>query len=114
MLLTFGTHFYDEPINSVDWLLFLWYPMSPSEISAVGLNMIYCRTIFTWDAASGIRDFVKTLYQNILDRDAESKAAIDFWSKHARFHGIASAIGGFFTSDEFKTKSFPSEVVVDN
>ena len=62
-------------------------------------------------------DFIKTLYQNILGRDPlpEDHPNIDHWKNHTRFHGIASTISGFFTSDEFKAKNFmfPQDVVVD-
>jgi hypothetical protein len=38
-------------------------------------------------------DFVKTLYQNILDRDLESQAVIDGWTNHAHSNGIAETMG---------------------
>ena len=60
-------------------------------------------------------DFIKTLYQNILSRDPlpEDDPNVDHWMNHTRFHGIASTISGFFTSDEFEAKNLPQEVVVD-
>ena len=76
------------------------------------------RPIFTWNPAGGIPDFIKTLYQNILGRDPlpEVHSEINYWKNHTLFHGIASTISGFFTSDEFKAKNFlfSQEVVVDN
>jgi Domain of unknown function (DUF4214) len=69
--------------------------------------------IFHWNSTGGIPDFIKTLYQNILDRDPENQGVIDGWTNHALFHGIAATIGGFFTSDEFKAKNLPQEIVVD-
>jgi Domain of unknown function (DUF4214) len=57
-------------------------------------------------------DFVKTLYQNILSRDPDDEGS-SHWTNYTRFYGIASTIGGFFTSDEFQTKRFPREDVVD-
>lgn len=71
--------------------------------------------IYHWNsqAGGGMPDFVKTLYQNILDRDPESQAVIDGWTNHAHHHGITETIGGFFNSDEFKAKYFPHEIIVD-
>jgi hypothetical protein len=58
-------------------------------------------------------DFVKTVYQNILDRDPESQAVIYGWTNHAHSNGIAETIWGFFNSDEFKAKNSPHEIIVD-
>jgi hypothetical protein len=69
--------------------------------------------IFNWNTAGGTPDFVKTLYQNILDRDPENQAVIDGWTNYLRFHGVAATIGGFFNSDEFKAKNLPQEIIVD-
>ena len=79
------------------------------------LNWVSLRPIFTWNPADGMPDFIKTLYQNILSRDPlpEDHPNIDHWMNHTRFHGIASTISSFFTSDEFKAKNFPQGVVVD-
>ena len=79
------------------------------------LNWVSLRPIFTWNPADGMPDFIKTLYQNILSRDPlpEDHPNIDHWMNHTRFHGIASTISSFFTSDKFKAKNFPQGVVVD-
>ena len=69
--------------------------------------------ILLWNHTGGIPDFVRTLYQNILDRDPESQAAINYWMDYTHSHGIALTIGGFFTSNEFKARGLPIEVVVD-
>ena len=60
-------------------------------------------------------DFIETLHQNVLSRDPlpDDQPNINDWLDHARFHGIASTISGFFTCDEFKAKNLPQEVVVD-
>ena len=59
------------------------------------------------------QDFVKTLYQNILDRDPESQTAIDFWSRHTYDKGLARTIGSFFTSDEYTARCMSVEATVD-
>ena len=75
------------------------------------------RSIFTWNPAGGMPHFIKTLYRNILSRDPlpNDHPNIDHWLNRTHFHGIASTISGFFTSDEFKDKDFkfPQEVIVD-
>jgi uncharacterized protein DUF4214 len=48
-----------------------------------------------------IPGFVKTLYRNILDRDLEDQASIDYWTNRIHFHGISSTISMLFTSDDF-------------
>jgi hypothetical protein len=65
------------------------------------------------DSPTGIPRFVTKLYQNILDHDPEDQADIDYWMNHTRFHGIASTISGFFTSDEFMAHNLSQEVIVD-
>ena len=57
--------------------------------------------------------FVKTLYRNILDRDLEDQASIDYWMNHFRFHGISSTISMLFTSDDFRAMNLSSEAIVD-
>jgi Domain of unknown function (DUF4214) len=69
--------------------------------------------IFRWNPAGGLPDFVKTLYQNILDHDPESQAVVDHWANHASFNGIAATVSGLFTSTEFKARNLPLETVVD-
>ena len=80
-------------------------------------NWVSLRPIFPWNPAGGMPDFIKTLYQNILSRDPlpDDHPNIDHWMDHTRLHGIASTIGRFFTSDEFKAKNFEyyQEVIVD-
>ena len=76
------------------------------------LNFYY-RHILTWHSAGGISHFITTLYHNVLSREVQSDDNIDNWINHVRFHGIASTITGFFTSNEFQTKNLPLEVVVD-
>ena len=64
-------------------------------------------------------DFMKTLYQNILNRDPlpDDHPNIEHWMDHIRLHGIASTISRFFATDEYKAKilnfKFPQEVIVD-
>ncbi len=60
-----------------------------------------------------VQDFVKILYQNILDRDPESQTVIDFWSRHTYDNGLARTIGGFFMSDEYTAKCMSVEATVD-
>ena len=60
-----------------------------------------------------IPGFVKTLYRNILDRDLEDQASIDYWTNHVRFHGISSTISMLFTSDDFRIRDLPQEAIVD-
>ena len=74
---------------------------------------LYYRPILTWHSAGDISHFIKTLYHNVLSREVRSDDNIDGWINHARFHGIAATITGFFTSDEFQAKNLPQEVVVD-
>ena len=57
--------------------------------------------------------FVKTLYRNILDRDLEDQASINYWTNHFRFHGISSTISMLFTSDDFRAMNLSSEAIVD-
>jgi len=51
-----------------------------------------------WDRTSGIPGFIKTLYWNVLDRDAESQAVIDHWTQQTYTHGLAHTVCGFFTA----------------
>ena len=60
-----------------------------------------------------IPGFVKTLYRNILDRNLEDQASIDYWTNHIRFHGISSTISMLFTSDNFKIMNLPQEAIVE-
>lgn len=41
---------------------------------------------------------MKTLYWNVLDRDAESQAVIDHWTQQRYTNGLAHTVGGFFTA----------------
>lgn len=70
------------------------------------------RPIFTWNPANRIPDFVKTLYQNILNHDPDTGGP-PHWANHTRFFGIASTISGIFICDEFQAKNFPREDIVD-
>ena len=63
--------------------------------------------------STGIPGFVKTLHRNILDRDLEDQASIDYWTNHLRFHGISSTISMLFTSENFKAMNLPPGAVVD-
>lgn len=59
-------------------------------------------------------NFIKTLYQNTLSHDPlPEDDPNDHWMNHTHFHGIASTISRFFTSNKFEAKNFPQEVVVD-
>ncbi|KIM87526.1 hypothetical protein PILCRDRAFT_815052 [Piloderma croceum F 1598] len=53
----------------------------------------------------GIQDFVRTLYKNILDRDAESQEVIDEWTQRIHSSGVAHVVGDFFMSPEYRAKS---------
>jgi hypothetical protein len=75
--------------------------------------LLHHRPIFIWKSDGRISDFIRTLYQNILTRDLEIQGGIDYWTEHTRFHGIASTISGFFTSDEFKAKNLAHEIIVN-
>lgn len=59
-----------------------------------------------------MQDFVTTLYQNILDRDPESQGVIDHHSEAGKYHGLCTAITGFFTSPEYRAKSLSTEETV--
>ena len=58
-------------------------------------------------------NFIKTLYQNILDRDPENQAVVERWSNTANSVGIAETISSFFLSREFVSRNFTSEVFLD-
>lgn len=73
----------------------------------------YTRRLICWNPAGGLPDFVKTLYQNVLDHDPESQAIVDHWANYASLNGIAATVGELFTSNEFKAKNLPLEAVVD-
>jgi len=60
-----------------------------------------------------IQDFVKTMYQNILDRNPESQTVVDNWTRHTYAHGLAETLRCFFTSDEYRAKSLSTETTVD-
>ncbi|KAJ7731862.1 hypothetical protein B0H16DRAFT_1468862 [Mycena metata] len=49
-------------------------------------------------------DFITTLYQNVLDRDPENQAVVDFHCGVAKNRGLHMAVTGFFTSDEYRAK----------
>ena len=53
------------------------------------------------------------MYQNILDRDPESQDAINWWTGHTYNHGLASTVGGFFTSHEYAAKGWSPEVTTE-
>ena len=57
--------------------------------------------------------FIKTLYQNILDRDPENQVVIEGWANTANSVGIAETTSRFFLSPEFKSKKVTNEVFVD-
>ncbi|KAJ7806201.1 hypothetical protein B0H14DRAFT_3768692 [Mycena olivaceomarginata] len=57
-------------------------------------------------------DFITTLYQNILDREPENQAVIDFHSGVARDHGLRTAVIGFFTSPEYRAKDLSTAETV--
>lgn len=66
-----------------------------------------------WVPSGGIPDFIRTLYQNILDRDPESQTAIDYWIRYTYEHGLASTIGGFFTSREYTARGMSPEATAE-
>lgn len=66
-----------------------------------------------WVRTGGVLDFMRTLYQNILDRDPESHAAIEGWTREVYARGLAYAVGGFFTSIEYTAKGVSTEATVD-
>jgi len=49
-----------------------------------------------WVHTGGIPGFIKTLYWNVLDRDAESQTVIDHWTHQTYTHGLAHTVSGFF------------------
>ena len=56
--------------------------------------------------------FIETLYHNVLSREVRSDDGIEGWTNHARFHGIASTISGFFTCNELQAKNLPHIAIV--
>lgn len=56
---------------------------------------------------------MRTLYQNILDRDPENQLAVDNWTRHTYNHGLAHTVGSIFTSPEYTAKHLSTEATVD-
>ncbi len=56
---------------------------------------------------------MRTLYQNILDRDPESHAVLEGSTREVYTRGLAYTVGRFFTSPEYTAKGFPTEITVD-
>lgn len=56
---------------------------------------------------------MRTLYQNILDRDPESQSAIDGWTQCTSSDGLATAIAGIFTSPEYTSRQLSTEASVE-
>ena len=61
----------------------------------------------------GILDFMRTLYQNILDRDPESHTVLEGSTREVYTRGLAYTVGRFFTSPEYTAKGLPTEITVD-
>ena len=66
-----------------------------------------------WVRSGGIKDFMRTLYQNILDRNPESPEALEWHARHTSAEGLASTVGVFFTSPEYVAKGLSTEATVD-
>ncbi|KDR71936.1 hypothetical protein GALMADRAFT_213432 [Galerina marginata CBS 339.88] len=66
-----------------------------------------------WVPSGGIEDFIRTLYQNILDRDPESQTVVNLWTGQTYRHGLAYTISGFFMSDEYTGRALPKEVTAE-
>jgi hypothetical protein len=69
--------------------------------------------ISQWNRSGGIPDFIRTLYNNILDRHPESEAVIDYYTRYTHSKGLASTIGAFFTSAEYRAKSMSTAATVE-
>lgn len=65
-----------------------------------------------WHPPSGIDGFVRTLYLNVLDREAESQAVVDHHKNIAYRNGIATTIKTFFAALVDRDKP-PAEVIVN-
>lgn len=66
-----------------------------------------------WVRSGGILDFMRTLYQNILDRDPESQEVLEWHARNTYTHGLANAVGGFFMSPEYASRGLSAEATVD-
>lgn len=66
-----------------------------------------------WNPDGGNKDFVTTLYHNILGRPPESQQVVDTWAAHMEQNGVASLLKGFFNSEEFKAKNLPPDQVIE-
>ncbi|KDQ11642.1 hypothetical protein BOTBODRAFT_35093 [Botryobasidium botryosum FD-172 SS1] len=62
--------------------------------------------------ASCLADFIRNLYQNVLDRGAESQEVVDGHTRIAYDSGLVAAINGFFGSPEYRSKNHPVEETV--
>jgi hypothetical protein len=68
--------------------------------------------VYLWNPASGMPDFIKTLYLNVLDRHPENQAVVDHWTNKAYSVGLAPTIAGFFESNEYRAKNLSPEDTV--
>ena len=69
--------------------------------------------IHQWNPQGGSKDFVKTLYENVLDREPESQGVIDGWAANSDKNGLASTLKGFFNSPEYQGKNHSVEETVE-
>jgi len=68
--------------------------------------------IAAWDPHGGIPNFVRTLYQNVLDREAESQEVVNHHTNAAYDSGLAAMITGFFNSPEYRAKNRSTDETV--
>ncbi|KIK01112.1 hypothetical protein K443DRAFT_122535 [Laccaria amethystina LaAM-08-1] len=66
-----------------------------------------------WVRSGGILDFIRTLYQNILDRDPENSEALESHTLNTYTHGLASTVDNFFMSPEYESRGLSTEATVD-
>ena len=86
-------------------------PVSHSAVFSYSDSIIYPSSRHGMSFSTEIPSFIKKLYRNILDRDLEDQASIEYWTNHVRFHGISSTISMLFSSNEIK--NLPPDVIVD-
>jgi hypothetical protein len=58
-------------------------------------------------------DFMRTLYQNILDRDPEDQHAQEYHTGNTYARGLAHTIGCLFSTPEYQAKAMSTEATVD-
>jgi hypothetical protein len=61
--------------------------------------------IAKWNLTGGTPDFIRTVYQNVLDRGAENQEVFDYHTRSAYDNGLATVITGFVSSPEYRSKN---------